>query len=216
MTRQEHFKKRVRARMAKTGERYAAARQALLAQAPSRDGRTWVSEPEMSDDAIRAGTGKGWDEWCDVIDAWPGHADGRTAVATWLHAETDLNGWWAQGVTNGWERITGRRLPHQRTDGTFAAGKSKTVHVDAAELRRALLDDEGRGDLFPGVDTTLRSRPTSKDIRLGMGTGVVLMSIADTGDGRAKVTVSHEKLATADEVDEWKFWWAEWLEALDG
>ena len=215
MTKQEHFKKRVRARMATTGERYAAARKALLDQAAARTGRTWAAEPEMSDDAIRAGTGKGWDEWCDIIDAWPGHTEGRTAVAKWLHEGTDLTGWWAQGVTNGWERITGRRLPYQRTDGTFAAGKSKTVRVAADELRAALLDEDGRADLFPGVETTLRSKPSSQTIRLGMGTGVVLIGVGDTGDGRAKVTVSHEKLATYDEVAEWKFWWSEWLDALD-
>ncbi len=215
MTKQEHFKKRVRARMATTGERYAAARKALLDQANARQGRIWVSEPEMSDEAIRSGTGKGWNEWCDIIDAWPGHTDGRTAVAKWLHEETDLTGWWAQGVTGGWERITGRRLPYQRADGTFTAGKSKTVALDPGQLRAALLDAAGRADLFPGVDTTLRSKPTSNDIRIGMGTGVALVSVTDTGDGRAKVSVAHEKLETYDEVSEWKFWWGEWLEALD-
>ena len=216
MTKQEHFKKRVRVRMATTGERYAAARKALLDQAASRSGRTWAAEPEMSDDAIRAGTGKGWDEWCDIIDAWPGHTEGRTAVAKWIEAETDLTGWWAQGVTGGWERITGRRLPYQRADGTFTAGKSKTVSLDASSLRDTLLDADGRSDLFPGVETTLRSKPTAQNVRLGIATGVALIGVEDTGDGRAKVTVAHEKLATYDEVAAWKFWWGEWLEALDG
>ena len=45
---------------------------------------------------------------------------------------------------------------------------------------------------------------------------MALIGVEDTGDGRAKVTVAHEKLATYDEVAAWKFWWGEWLEALDG
>ena len=50
MTTQESFKKRVRARMVRTGERYTTARQALLAKATGAN-RTWTSEPEMGDEA---------------------------------------------------------------------------------------------------------------------------------------------------------------------
>jgi hypothetical protein len=77
MTRNESFKRRIRARMAATGEKYGAARRVLLEQAASRAGRDWASEPEQSDDVIRANTGRGWDEWCRLIDDWPGHTDGR-------------------------------------------------------------------------------------------------------------------------------------------
>ena len=41
----------------------------------------------MADDTLREATGRGWDEWCDIIDAWPGHSDGHTAIATYLHEE---------------------------------------------------------------------------------------------------------------------------------
>ncbi|HMO11537.1 MAG TPA: hypothetical protein PKB06_08575, partial [Actinotalea sp.] len=70
MTAQESFKKRVRARMAKTGERYGAARRALLARAapPPPEAAGWASPPEMSDERIRAATGRGWDEWRVLID----------------------------------------------------------------------------------------------------------------------------------------------------
>jgi hypothetical protein len=91
MTEQESFKRRIRERMAKTGERYTAARRSLVDKSERRSGapagRTWVAEPELSDDSIRAATGKGWDEWCDVIDAWPGHGDGHTAIVAYLHGE---------------------------------------------------------------------------------------------------------------------------------
>ena len=49
MTTQESFKRRVRARMATTGERYAAARRVLLAASARDGGRVRVSPPEMSD-----------------------------------------------------------------------------------------------------------------------------------------------------------------------
>jgi hypothetical protein len=70
MTTQESFKRRIRTRMAKAGERHGAARRVLIEQAPTQGGRTWAAEPEMRYETVRSATGRGWDEWCDVIDAW--------------------------------------------------------------------------------------------------------------------------------------------------
>ena len=152
MTKQEHFKQRIRARMAKTGERYGAARRALIEPDASRQAtepREWVTEPEFTDDVIRSNTGRGWTEWCDLIESWPGHADGHAAVAAHIQAEYGLNGWWSQGVTVSWERITGRRLLNQRANGTFEASKTRTVTVDhdAAGVDRLARRDFGDSDL---------------------------------------------------------------------
>lgn len=221
MTRQESFKRRVRERMEKTGERYVAARRALIEKADARDaaapdgGRVWASEPEHSDEVIREATGRGWDEWCDLIDAWPGNDDGHAAIATFVQDQHDIGGWWAQSVTVGYERITGRRLPHQRPDGTFSASRSATIRVDTQALRTALLEEEGRASLFPGMETELRSRPSSKNIRLRVGPGTAELAIDERDDGRAKVTVQHEKLPEFDDVDLWKSFWGDWLAALD-
>jgi hypothetical protein len=214
MTKQETFKKRVRARMAKTGERYGAARRALLPPATG-GGRAWVAEPEATDEAVREATGRGWDEWCDLVDAWPGHDGGHAAVATWLREEHGVPGWWAQSVTVGWERITGRRLRHQRSDGTFNANRTRTVRIDRDELRRLLLDDGDRADLFPGLEVELRSKPTSKALRLGVGPGVALIALDPLDDGRTRISVAHERLPTAEAVDEWKAFWGEWLAAVE-
>jgi hypothetical protein len=84
MTRQETFKRRIRQRMENTGERYGAARRALVEKSEIQDRREWVSEPEMAEDTLREATVRGWDEWCDIIDGWPGTAEGHTAIATFL------------------------------------------------------------------------------------------------------------------------------------
>jgi hypothetical protein len=221
MTRQESFKRRVRERMARTGERYVAARRALIEKADARDadaapdGRRWVSEPEQSDEVVREATGRGWDEWCDVIDAFPGRGDGHAAIATHVQQEHDVEGWWAQTVTVGYERIVGLRLPHQGLDGTFTAGRSATIRVDSAALRETLLDEDGRAALFSGIETELRSRPTSKNVRLRVGSGTAEIAIDQRDDGRAKVTIAHAKLPEATDVELWKSFWGDWLAALD-
>jgi hypothetical protein len=215
MTQQESFKRRIRERMAKTGERYAAARRALVQQAPKPGGRVWVSQPEVNDESIRKATDRGWDEWCDLIDAWPGNRDGHTAIAKFIHEELGLGGWWGQGVAVGYERITGLRLPHQMADGTFTASKSRTVDIDVEALREMLLSDEARVDLFASVQTELRSKHTAKVLKISVGPGVAAFYVDVAKDGRTKLTIAHEKLPTFDSVEEWKFYWSEWLDAIE-
>ena len=216
MTRQASFKRRIRERMAKTGERYNAARRALIDAAPDDDGaRTWVATPDVADDAVRAATGYGWNEWCDLIEASPVAEADHSAIAAHLTDHHDLNGWWAQSVTVGFERITGRRLPYQAPDGTFTANRSATVRADPAALRAMLLDADDHADLFPGQTTEVRSRPTSKNVRIGLDPGVAEISLAPRADGRVKITIQHHRLSSFDEVEPWKAWWGAWLTAID-
>ena len=215
MTRNATFKRRVRERMAKTGEKYGAARRVLIEQRADRDPLAWVSEPQHSDALIKENTGHGWNEWRDLIEAWPGHVEGHAAVASWLQREHRVDGWWAQSVTVGWERISGRRLPGQMADGTFTANASATISADVAMLRELLLDDESRADLFGGLKTELRSKPGSKNVRLRMPEGVASLWFDPKDDGRLALGAQHAKLPSADAVQDWKAFWAQWLRALD-
>ncbi len=177
--------------------------------------RQWVSQPGTSDTAIRKGTGRGWDEWCDLIDQFEHKADGHAAIADHVRKNLGVGAWWAQSVTVGYERIVGLRLPYQRADGTFSANKSATVRTDADELRSMLLDDEERPHLFPGVSTELKSRPGTKAIRVAIGPGVATISFDDLGRGFTRVAIQHNHLPSLDSVEQWKFYWQEWLEAIE-
>ncbi len=215
MEREAAFEQRIGERMAAPVQRYAETRR----PAPDRTNGTrpsgWVAEPELSDDAVRAGTGRGWDEWRQLLDAWSGTEAGHTAIATYVREHHGVDGWWAQTVTVGYERITGRRLPYQQPDGTFTINRSRTLHTDPDALRRMLLDGVGRSQLFPGLDTELRSRATSKNVRVTVGPGTAEISLATRDDGRVKVTVQHHRLPTHDEVEPWRAFWGAWLEAVD-
>lgn len=181
---------------------------------PSGGPGSWVADPGADDEVVRERTGRSWDEWREAIDAWPGHADGHAAVARWLEDDHGVDGWWAQQVTVGWERITGRRLPNQLADGTFTAGRSATITVDADALRARLLDDTQRATLFPDGATTLRSRPTSRNVRLAFEEGVAELAMAPKPDGRVTITVQHHKLPSPEAVSTWKAFWGDWLAGL--
>lgn len=103
--------------------------------------RTWAAQPELGEKAVSEATGRHWDDWCDLLDASPVADADHPTIARYLTDEQGLDGWWAQSVTVGYERITGRRLPGQRSDGTFAAGPSATISTDADTLRARLTKD---------------------------------------------------------------------------
>ena len=94
MTRQKSFKRLVRARMEKTGESYSAARAALLAadETKATEGPTLT----MSDEAIRRRTGRGWEEWFDLLDEWGGTErrtrSGALAAGRAWHRRLELPG----------------------------------------------------------------------------------------------------------------------------
>lgn len=219
MTSHESFKKRVRERMAHTGERYNAARRVLLDRAAPVRRRHWVSLPEMDDASVTAATGRGWDEWCDVIEASGVDTSDHGAIACFAHeygatVGPPLTHWWSQSVAVGYERIAGLRLPGQRADGTFSTSRSRTIPVPPETVRALLLDDDARADLFPGLDVELRSKPTTKVLRYAVDGGVVLFTVEPAGDGRARVTVTHERLARVEDLDPWRAYWGDWLDAI--
>jgi|SRR5690625_1880203 len=180
----------------------------------------WVAAPEASDAVVTDKTGRSWDEWVALIDAGPGRGAGHTAIATWLREAHGVGAWWAQGVTVGYERITGIRLPGQMPDGTFTVSRSRTIPGDRDDLRARLLDDGARGALLAGVATTLRSAPTAKHLRFdvtedGAGAGILAVATYAAKNG-VKVVLTHEKLTSPEAAERWKSHWAAWLENMSG
>jgi hypothetical protein len=60
----------------------------------------------ISEEAVRAKTGVGWDEWFAILNAWNAPERGHTASARYLREEHGVDPWWAQSITvrYEWER----------------------------------------------------------------------------------------------------------------
>ncbi len=252
MTRQESFKRSVRDRMAKTGEKYGAARRALLPDdAPklrtnepqtnepqTNDALRWVEQPETSDEAVRDGTGRSWDEWCQLIDGWPERSQGHAAMAARIGREHLDNGWWAQTVIVGYERIRGLRIKYGRADGSFAGSATRTLaatKIDgpdtgrAGRLRAALLDPERQAEIVSGafrrpprpvkagLVVEQRSKPNSKAVRWAINPdqGSAQFSVEARPDGKVRVSIQHQQLLSTEAVESWKEFWSDWLASLD-
>jgi hypothetical protein len=215
MTRQKTFKRKVRARMQKTGESYTAARRRLIAAGERPEAEAAEFEPPMSDDAIRERTGRGWDEWFSLLDAWEAASRPHPDVARWLRDEHGVDGWSAQSVTVGYERARGLRAPGQRPDG-WSVTASKTVAVPVERLYAAFGDDGLRERWLPGAELHVRTASPPKSARYDWedGSTRVIVGFYAKGDGKSQVALEHARLPDADTAEEMKFWWRERVGAL--
>ena len=225
MTRNKSFKGRVRARMDKTGERYATARRQLVAKAtakgepeaqPAPAGAAAGFKPPYSDDVVRANTGRAWDEWFALLDGWGAVERPHPEIARWLNEEHGVPGWWAQGVTVAYEQARGLRAPRQRRGGQFEVNASKTVAVPVERLYQAFADPAVRERWLPGAAVEVRTARPGKSIRANWDDGSTRLVIAFTarGDVKSQVALAHERVPDAGTADKLKAFWRERMAAL--
>jgi hypothetical protein len=210
MTESKSFKRSVRERMAKTGERYTAARAHLLpVEEPAY-------EPRMSADAVRRGTGRDWDEWFALLDEWGAAEHEHKEIAAWLSAEHGVPGWWAQGVTVEYERARGLRSLGSGRDGLFSVGASRTVAVHVERLYAAVVDPELRERWLPGDKVRERALLPHRSARFDWEDGPtrLVVGFVDKGAAKSQIAVSHERVPDAEVAEVLKAYWRERLAAL--
>jgi hypothetical protein len=213
MTRQKSFKRLVRARMEKTGERYTAARAALLAAEEPK--ATEAPALTMSDEAIRRRTGRGWEEWFDLLDEWGAVERPHPEIARWLREERGVDGWDAQSVTVSYERARGLRAVGERPEG-FSITASKTVEVPVDRLFDAFVDESLRERWLPDGRLRARTATKPKSARFDWGDGEtrVVVGFDAKGDEKSSVALEHARLADAGEAERMKVYWRDRVAAL--
>lgn len=204
MTRQRSFKRLVRARMEKTGESYTAARAILLAAD--------TPKPLLatSDATIRERTGRGWEEWFDVLDEWGAAERSHRDIARWVAEHLGIHplAWNAQAVTMSYERARGGRAVGQHEDG-FAITATRTVSVPVERLYDAFAD---------AAPAELRERTATRPRRARFdwgddGSRVSVVFVAKD-DAKSTVAVEHARLADGALAGRRKAMWREHLAAL--
>jgi uncharacterized protein YndB with AHSA1/START domain len=212
MTRDKAQKRATRARMAKTGERYSAARRHVV---QPKDHLVAEDLPQ-TDANLRRNTGKGWREWFRILDAWGAKERKHAETASYLMEELGVPGWWAQTITIGYERSRGLRAKHQTLTGSYQVSVSKTFPIGVGKLFRAFTEARQRNEWLERgmlkVRTTLRNRSARFDYRDGTSRVVAYFDPKDRS--KTTVTVQHEKLPDAGAVEEMRAMWKEHLKRL--
>jgi hypothetical protein len=252
MTQNKAQKRAIRARMAKTGERYTTARHfhldlhhaqnghdgddslggeppndvdiATIDQPPAVDPvesatepslPSRVAEPGVSDAAVLRATGKDWDSWLALLDAWGGTTHSHAEIARYLYETHAIDGWWAQNVTVGYERARGMRAVHERPDG-FSGSVSKTFPVPVERLFTAFVNAEEREGWLGAIELRTRTSQPNKSARFDVlpeGGRLAVYFIA-RGTEKASAQLQQERLPDAEAVECWKSLWKEQLGRL--
>jgi hypothetical protein len=215
MTRQKSFKRLVRARMEKTGESYTAAR-AMLLSADAAKG-TPKAVLATSDETIQRRTGRGWEEWFDLLDEWGAADRTHRETARWV---AELQGveplaWNAQAVVTSYERARGLRAVGEHPEG-FAVTVSRTIAVPAGRLYEAFVDESVRERWLPGARMRERTATEPKSARFDWGDGSsrVNVTFLEKGEAKSMVALEHSRLADSEDREGMKVWWRERLTAL--
>ena len=220
MTVQKSFKRLVRTRMEKTGESYTAARAQLLTAPEEPNGAAPTTrKPTLStsDAEIRRRTGRGWEEWFDLLDEWGAPEKTHREAARWVAEQQGVVplAWNAQAVVGSYERARGLRAVGEHEDG-FTVTASKTVAVPVERVYEAFVDPSVRERWLP--DGELRERTTiePRSARFDWGDGATRVHVTFLAKGEEKSTaaLSHERLADAAEADRMKAYWRERVTTL--
>ena len=168
----------------------------------------------ISDTAVRAGTGRGWSEWFELLDAARGVELGHKGIVALLSEHGRVGPWWRQMLAVAYEQERGLRQRHQTPDG-FQLSVSRTVQAPAASVFRAWTDGAERSGWLEGAEVTIRKAAPPGSLRLAWGDGsTVEVAIRTRGPERSRVVVDHRRLRDAQRVGLMKEFWADALDAL--
>ncbi|HSQ59388.1 MAG TPA: SRPBCC family protein [Acidobacteriota bacterium] len=195
-----------------------------------------ASEDRISDEAVRARTGKRWAQWFTALDRWGAAAKGHRATAAWLAKERGLTPWWSQTVTVRYELERGLRARHERSDG-FEVSATRLVTKPPARVFDAITkpadlskwftrgararlvvggsysNRDGDRGRFLAVARPKRLRMTWENPNHCPDT-IVEFTVARAPSGKTQVRVTHERLASRKDATKMKEAWSWALDSL--
>ncbi len=170
--------------------------------------------PRMSDEAVKAKTGKTWAEWFAILDKAGAKKLNHRGIVALVGKYHRVGPWWEQMVTVGYERARGLRAVHEKPRG-FEISSSKTVAALAARLFAAWENAKLR-ERWLGEAIVVRKATPHKSLRITWSDGNTNLDVAiyPKGQGKSQISVQHGKLPDAKAAERMKLYWADKLEQL--
>ncbi|MGH9972240.1 MAG: DUF4287 domain-containing protein [Pyrinomonadaceae bacterium] len=171
--------------------------------------------PRMSDDAVKAKTGKIWKDWFSILDKAGAKKMSHKEIVHFLNSEHDVGPWWQQMVTVTYEQERGLRDKHER-HGEYSISVSRTVNVPLAALYRSFANEKSRGGWLSEDGLVVRKATANKSMRITWKDGKSSLEINfyDKGNSTSQVVVQHSKLSDAKAAARMKPYWSKALDRL--
>jgi len=152
---------------------------------------------DPGDRAMVQATGKTWNEWYEALDTAGAAHWSHPRIASWVADRHGVNGWWAEGVTVGYERARAMRSPGRLADGSFGVGASKTIPLEQGVLLDRAVDV--LTSAFGAEPVTISREATCATARWSLERGEALLAqVTPTEDGRSSLVLTQSHLASAD------------------
>jgi hypothetical protein len=223
MTRARALKQVIRARAAKTGERYTTARRHILRElnqgARSAQGSQAATpvpaKGGLSDAKAIEKTGHDLAHWFAILDRFGGIEKGHTASAKMLYERHAVPAWYCQGIVVAYERARGKRVMNQRCDGSYEVTVSKTMPATPARIITALKNtprwsDGVDHDLLKALSSAITDRRSKGFVirddgqarfRYKWNGTIVQFNMYPKGPAKTAFVVSNTKLQSAASVE---------------
>jgi uncharacterized protein YndB with AHSA1/START domain len=171
-------------------------------------------QPRMSDDSVKAKTGKTWNEWFKVLDAAGAKKLTHQEIVALLHKKHGVGPWWQQMVTVTYEQARGLREQHQKPEG-YEISISRTIEEPVSKAFKAWTDEKMRKAWLPS-NFKIRKATANKSLRMTWEDGKTSVAVAfiAKGAGKCQVVAQHSKLPDAKSAAKMKSFWADALDRL--
>ncbi len=168
----------------------------------------------MSDEAVKAKTGKKWNQWFTILDKAGAKEMSHHEIVKFLNSKHEVGPWWQQMVTVTYEQARGLREKHEKPGG-YQISVSRTVNVPLANLYKAVANEKSRSSWLPEGGLVLRKATANKSMRVTWKDGKTSLEINfyPKGDSKSQIVVQHSKLPDAKAAAKMKTYWGK---ALDG
>ncbi len=166
---------------------------------------------------VERATSRTWDEWLRFMEGIGARDLDHEAIALRVYEELcgtiESVGWWTQSVTVAYEQHIGRRIPGQRSDGTFQMSVSRSTPFGMAELMErwcafAAADATVCGMVEGGLRVSGTDRRITWRTRARDGSSVVVTS-EPKKDGTASLVATQIGVPTLEQNDEARARWAD-------
>jgi len=168
----------------------------------------------IGDAAVKAKTGKVWNEWFKVLDAAGGKTMTHQQRVAFVNKKHGVGPWWQQMVAVTYEQARGLRQVNEKPQG-YEISVSRTIDASVAKTFKAWEDKRIRSRWLK-EPITIRKATTNKSLRITWSDGKtsVQVNLYEKGVGKCQIVAQHSKLANQKSATKMKKVWSDALKLL--
>jgi uncharacterized protein YndB with AHSA1/START domain len=173
----------------------------------------------MSDEAVKAKTGKDWAAWFKILDQAGAKKMGHQEIVAVLSNQHGVGPWWQQMVTVTYEQARGLRAKHEKPAG-YEISVSRTIAAPVTKVYQAWQDDKARAKWLPEPGTpelpiVIRTAAVNNSMRITWPDKTsVSVNFYAKGAAKSQVVAQHGKLPNAKSAARMKTFWSGALDRL--